>query len=69
MGACTWTMGACTEPAGIGQPARIDPAALSARITVMMMVRLMDMIPPWRLLVSGPLHGSVGTHGTSEHVE
>ena len=35
--------------AGTAEPARIDPAALSARIAGMMMVRLMSMIPPWRL--------------------
>ena len=44
-----WTAGAaCTATAGAAEPARIDPAAPSARMTGMR-ARLMRMIPPWHL--------------------
>jgi hypothetical protein len=43
---------------GAAELARIDPAALSARITGMMTARLMRMIPPWHLQRSASLqHG------------
>ena len=47
--ATTWTLGACAAVADTAEPVRIDAAALSARIAGTMMVRLMGMIPPWRL--------------------
>ena len=49
------------------EPARIEPARLSARMAGTMMVRLIGMIPPWCLQRSaGPLHDFGGTRGTSE---
>jgi hypothetical protein len=42
--ASTWTAGACAVAVGPAEPDRIDPAALSAMIAGMMMVRLMRMI-------------------------
>ena len=64
--ATTWTVAAGTVAATI-ELAAIDPAELSARIAGMMMVRLMDMIPPSRFAeVSGLLHDFYGTRGTSE---
>ncbi len=35
----TWALGACAAATGTAEPARIDPAALSARIAGMMMAR------------------------------
>ncbi len=46
--ATTWTV-AAGAVAATTEAAAIDPAELSARIAGMMMVRLMDMIPPSRL--------------------
>lgn len=44
-----WTAGACAAAAGATEPPRIDPAAASARIAGMTMVRTARMIPPWHL--------------------
>ncbi len=52
---CTWALGACAAAAGTAEPARIDPAAPSARIAGMM-DRLMRMIPPWHLPRSAACH-------------
>jgi hypothetical protein len=44
----TWTLGACAAVADAAEPARIDPAALSASIAGTIMDRLTDMTPPRR---------------------
>ena len=46
--ACTCRLDACPAAVGIAEPARIDPAALSARMTGMMIACLMRITPPWR---------------------
>jgi hypothetical protein len=51
--ATTWVLAPWALTAGAAEPARIDPAALSARIAGMMTDRLMRMTPPWRLPRSG----------------
>jgi hypothetical protein len=47
--ASTWELGVGAADTWTPEPARIDPATLSARIAGMTMVRLMVMIPPWHL--------------------
>jgi len=44
-----WVADAGAAVAVAVEPIRIDPAALSARIAGMMMVRPMRMTPPWCL--------------------
>jgi hypothetical protein len=44
--ATTWTVDACAATTGTAEPARIDPAALSARIAGTMRAFLMRTIPP-----------------------
>jgi hypothetical protein len=64
---CTWEPDACTAAAGTATLARIDPPALSARMAEIMMFRPMRMTSSMAFTeVSSPLHGSGGTHGTSE---
>jgi len=45
----TTTLEAGAATAGAAEPARIDPAAPSARIAEVMMLRPVRMIPPWHL--------------------
>jgi hypothetical protein len=47
--ATTWVLDAGAAVADAVAPTAIDPAVVSARIAGTMMVRLMVMIPPWRL--------------------
>jgi hypothetical protein len=44
--ATTWALDACAASRGIAEPARADPAVLSARIAGTMMARFTRMIPP-----------------------
>lgn len=62
--ATTWTLdaGAAAAAADTAEPARIDPAALSARIMGMMMVRLMVTIPPWCLQRSAAYNMASAAH-------
>jgi hypothetical protein len=61
-----WTEGAaCTATAGAAEPARIDPAAPSARITVIR-ARLMRTIPPWHLCWSAACCRAHGISGAAE---
>ena len=63
---CTWALGAAATAAGTAELARIDPAALSARIAGMMMVRPMRMISSMASSeVSSLSHGFGGTRGHS----
>jgi len=58
----TWTVTVGAAATWAAEPTRIDPAALSARIAGMMMVRLMVMIPPWRLRRSAAYYMASAAH-------
>ena len=45
----TTALGAAVAARVAAEPARTDPAALSAMMAGMMIVRLIRMISPWRL--------------------
>jgi len=60
--ASTWALGAGAAATWTAEPARTDPAALSARITGMMMVRLMVMIPPCCLRRSAAFYMASAAH-------
>lgn len=63
---CVWAAGACAAAAGTAAAARMDPAALSARIAGMMMARPMRMTPPWRSQRSARLlRGQPSPHAAS----